>query len=134
MPAPMSAGAPAAVTTYRIIVHPANPTMSVDRRFVADAFLKKITAWDHGEVIRPADLAPDSPVRRRFSEEVLRRSVEAVKSYWQQLIFAGREVPPPELESDQAVIRFVLHSPGAIGYVSSTADIMGARMLSLTIR
>jgi hypothetical protein len=123
------AAAPA--PSYRVIVHPRNELTSANHRFLAEAFLKKTTRWPSGETIRPVDLAADSSVRARFSEEVLDRSIGAVKSYWQQLIFAGRDVPPPELESDEAVVRYVLRNPGAIGYVSGSAglDMGGARVL-----
>jgi ABC-type phosphate transport system substrate-binding protein len=114
---------------YRVVVNPKNPLLSVDREFVAQSFLKKVTTWGHGGVIRPVDLALDSPVRRKFSEEVLRRSVSAVRSYWLQIVFAGRGVPPPELGSDDEVVRYVLREPGAIGYVSNRADVRGARVL-----
>jgi len=123
--------ASAAQPVYVIVVHPANPSTSVPRKFLADVFLKKTTRWDHGEVIRPVDQVPDSPVRRRFSEEVIKRSVAAVRSYWQQLIFAGRDVPPPEVPSDEDVIKFVLKYPGAVSYVSGTADVDGAKIVSV---
>jgi ABC-type phosphate transport system substrate-binding protein len=114
---------------FRVIVNPRNLTGSVDRKFLAQAFLKKTTQWPSGDVIKPVDLAADSPLRRAFVEEVLGRSVAAVKSYWQQMIFSGRGVPPPELESEEAVIRYVLRTPGAVGYVSAGADLHGARAL-----
>jgi len=60
-----------------------------------------------GETALPVDLRSDSSVRRKFSESVLKRSVAAIRSYWQQRIFSGREVPPPELDSDAAVLRYV---------------------------
>jgi len=90
----------------------------VDRKFLADAFLKKTTRWDDGELIRPVDQVPDSPVRRKFSEDVVKRSVAAVRSYWQQVIFTGRGVPPPEVGGDDEVVRYVLKYSGAVGYVS----------------
>jgi ABC-type phosphate transport system substrate-binding protein len=122
-------GAPA--MGFQMIVHPSNPATAVDRHFVADAFFKKVTRWPHDEAIRPADLDADSPVRRRFSEQVLRRSVASVKIYWQQLVFSGRDVPPPELDSDWQVVRFVLKHPGAIGYISPGASLEGAKVLTV---
>jgi ABC-type phosphate transport system substrate-binding protein len=123
------AQAPAAAP-YRVIVHPRNPVASAERIFVADAFLKKTTRWRHGEAIRPVDLVDSAP-RRKFTEDVLTRSVSAVRSYWQQQIFSGRGIPPPELDSDQDVVKFVLHNPGAIGYVSGHADLAGAKVLQV---
>jgi ABC-type phosphate transport system substrate-binding protein len=115
--------------THLIIVHPSNPAASVSRRFLAEAFLKKVTRWDHGEVIRPVDQVPDSVVRRRFSDEVLKRSVAAVRSYWQQVIFAGNGVPPPELNNDDEVVQYVLKYPGAVGYVAGSANVNGAKIV-----
>jgi ABC-type phosphate transport system substrate-binding protein len=117
--------------SYRVIVNSGNASDSLDRRFVAEAFLKKATRWPDGGAILPVDLATDSPARRRFSEEVLGRSVEAVKSYWQQLIFSGRGVPPPELDSEVDVVKYVARHPGGLGYVSGTADIAGVKAVAV---
>jgi ABC-type phosphate transport system substrate-binding protein len=121
----------AAAAGFQMIVHPSNPVTVVDRRFLVDAFLKKVTRWPHDEAIRPADLDADSPVRRRFTEQVLRRTVAAVKTYWQQLVFSGRDVPPPELDSDWQVVRYVLKHPGAIGYISPGAGLEGTKVLTV---
>jgi ABC-type phosphate transport system substrate-binding protein len=112
---------------FRIIVNPDNPVRSLDRRFLADVYLKRSTRWPSDEAIRPVDLDPGSPIRRAFSDDVLNRSVSAIKSYWQQMVFSGRGVPPPELDSDGEVVRFVLKNRGAIGYVSGGSDLAGAK-------
>ena len=125
----MGAGA-ASPPAYVVIVHPTNPTTNVSRRFLADAFLKKTTRWDNGETIRPVDQAPDTSVRRRFSDEVLKRSVAAVRNYWQQIIFAGRGVPPPELNGDEEVIKYVTEHDGAVGYVSGS-NTGGAKVIAV---
>jgi ABC-type phosphate transport system substrate-binding protein len=85
-----SAGAQQAGPAFQIVVHPKNPESSVSREFLSDVFLKKTTRWEHGEGLRPVDLKPNSGTRQKFSETVLKRSVAAVRSYWQQRIFARR--------------------------------------------
>lgn len=114
---------------FRVVVHPSNRLRSAERAFLADAFLKKVTRWEGGQVIRPVDLRSDNRARRRFSENVLKRSVGAVRSYWQQRIFSGRDVPPVELDSDESVVAFVAKSEGAVGYVSGAAKLTGVREL-----
>jgi ABC-type phosphate transport system substrate-binding protein len=116
---------------YRIVVHPNNPASTVERRMLEDAFLKKIKTWPGGETIRPVDLDSGSPTRQRFTEEVLRRPVAAVRAYWQQCIFSGRNVPPPELGSDDEVISYVMKYTGAVGYVSGNAALRGAKPISV---
>jgi ABC-type phosphate transport system substrate-binding protein len=127
--APSPALAEEATPEFRVVVHPSNPTRAVERSFLADAFLKKVTRWAEGEAIRPADLRPAAGARRVFTERVLRRSVGAVRSYWQQRIFSGRDVPPPELDSDDEIMAFVAKYPGAVGYVSGGAKLKGVREL-----
>jgi ABC-type phosphate transport system substrate-binding protein len=122
---------PPPAPSYRVIVHPESRDTALARTFLADAFLKKVTRWRGGQVVRPVDLPVASPVRHKFSEEVLGRSVAAVRSYWQQLIFSGRDVPPPELDSDAAVIAYVLRTPGAVGYVSGAAALGAARPIAV---
>jgi ABC-type phosphate transport system substrate-binding protein len=123
--------AQAPVRDFQVVVHSGNPAAILDRRFLSQAFLRKTGQWDSGEPIRPVDLPADSETRRRFSEVVHGRSVAAVKSYWQQVIFSGRGVPPPELESDEEVIRHVGRAPGSVGYVSGAADLRGVRAVAV---
>ena len=129
MGAAHAAPGPTGAPPFHVIVNPANPATVVDRAFVAQAFLKKVRRWPDGQTILPVDLTRDSVVRREWSLDLLGRSVEAVKNYWQQLIFAGRDLPPPELSSESDVVGYVLHNPGAIGYVSGTASLHGAKVL-----
>jgi ABC-type phosphate transport system substrate-binding protein len=126
-PAPVSASGGA----YRIVVNPANPVTVVDRKFLSDVFLKKITRWEGGEAARPVDLRADASARQQFSDEVLRRSVGAVKAYWQQLVFSGRDVPPPEVDTDEQVIRYVLRFTGGVGYVSGAANLDRVKPISI---
>ncbi|MCW5837207.1 MAG: substrate-binding domain-containing protein [Labilithrix sp.] len=128
---PGEVSAEAAAPAFVVIVHPSNPAGALERSFVADAFLKKTTRWPDGGVIKPVDLPPTSTTRERFSRDVLKRSVAAVKTYWQQIIFSGRDVPPAELSGDEAVVQYVLTHRGAIGYVSGGARVGNAKTVSV---
>lgn len=127
----LSAVALADAAAYRVVVHPSNPVASMSRDQLADAFLKKTTRWPNGDAIRPVDLHGDAAARQRFTKDVLKRSMAAVRSYWQQLIFSGRNIPPPELDSDEAVIAYVLKYEGAIGYVSGDANVDTVKVIAV---
>lgn len=116
---------------FVVVAHPGVAVRQVDAAFVARAFLKRNTRWPDGTPIRPVDLRPDSALRRRFSEEIIGRSVSAVRSHWQQAIFTGRDLPPPELDNETQVLEFVRMNPGAIGYVSSGATMRGVVPLAV---
>src|SRR4051812_45894170 len=102
---------------YQVIVNPENPVDSVDRDFLRDAFLKKTLAWSDGESVRPIDLPSRYAARDRFTQEVVRKSPAQLKSYWNQQIFSGKGVPPPEAGSVADVLVYVLGHKGAVGYV-----------------
>ena len=116
-----SSTARAGEVEFRVIVNPESSVTAATRELIAEAFLKTNTRWPDGETIRPVDQRSDSPARKAFSDSILKRSVAAVRSYWQQRIFSGRGVPPPELDSDDAVVRYVSEHRGAVGYVSPAA-------------
>jgi ABC-type phosphate transport system substrate-binding protein len=131
LPVGMTGASHAAGTAYRIIVNPATPQNAIDRRVLAEIFLKKVTRWNTGDTIHPVDQHPDSPARQRFSDEILGRSVAAVRNFWAQAVFAGRDVPPPELDDDDEVVRFVLKHAGAVGYVSAAANVDRVKVLGV---
>lgn len=116
---------------FKIVANSSNERTSVDRRFLARVFLKKVAYWDDGTAAIPVDLPFDSPIRQEFTKEVLGRSKMAVRNYLQQLIFSGRGVPPIELKNDDQVIHYISAHEGAVGYVSADAQVGSLRVLDL---
>ena len=116
---------------YVVIVHPAIHVSKVNRKFLADVFLRRATRWPDDTPIDPVDLGPDAPTRVRFSQEILSRSVTSVRSYWQQRVFSGQGLPPPELPDAESVVSYVVSHPGAIGYVSAGTPVNGATVLEV---
>lgn len=108
---------------FQVVVNPANPITTVDQKFLTDIFLKKKTYWSDMKPILVVDLLSISGVRKQFSEKVLNRPVSAVRNYWQQMLFSGRGVPPPELRTDREVLTFISENEEGIGYVSPHTDI-----------
>jgi ABC-type phosphate transport system substrate-binding protein len=115
--------APASAQQYRVIVNSANPTSTLSKDDLARVYLKKMSSWKHGTSVTVVDLGPKSAVRAQFSMTVLGRDVPTMKNYWQQSLFSGRGVPPIEQPSEAQVVAFVAANPGAIGYVSSDAQL-----------
>ncbi len=118
--------------SFKLVVHPDNPTTSAKRKEVANFFLRKVKAWPDGTGVEPVDLRSTSEVREVFSREIHNRSVRSILLYWQRQVFSGRTTSPPTFESDAEVLRFVRERRGAIGYVSDTASIEGVRVLTIS--
>ncbi len=107
----------AAEEGFKVVVHRANPATSISRAQLSQMFLKKVTRWPGGAVVTPVEPADDA-LKARFYERVTGKSPGALKAYWNQLIFSGRDVPPLERQNDEAVIDFVRGNAGAIGFVT----------------
>ena len=117
---------------YAVVVSASNPITSLKRDEASKLFLKKTAKWSDGRDVAPVDQPEGSPVREAFTKAVMKKSVAAVKSYWQQQIFSGRNVPPAERASDGDVLNFVRANPAAIGYVSVTAQVgSGVKVVSV---
>jgi ABC-type phosphate transport system substrate-binding protein len=122
----------AAADGYKVIVHPSNPTTSMSRTTVSAMLLKKQTSWKNGNKALPIDLRATSGTRDAFSRAIHGRSAGAIKKWWNQQIFSGKGMPPPEVDGDAKVIGFVLSNPGAIGYVSAETPTGDARVVVVT--
>lgn len=85
---------------------------------VAGIFARKRQLWRDRSPIVPVNLPASNPLRRSFSRWIFDRTPEQMQDYWNDQYFHG-VVPPPVLASEEAVLRFVAATPGAIGYVSA---------------
>jgi ABC-type phosphate transport system substrate-binding protein len=108
---------------FVVIVNSFNPFVQIRTEELSHLFLKKAATWSNGQAAMPVDQREDSPLRRRFAARVLNKDTMSLKSYWQQMVFSGKAVPPPALDSDAAVLEFVRHNPYAVGYVSSATPL-----------
>lgn len=83
-------------------------------------YKRKMLYWENGNRIYPVNLSLDSAWRRDFSLSVLKSLPDAQTQYWNNLYYHGIS-PPHVLLSEEAVLRFVSETKGAIGYVSACA-------------
>ena len=118
-------------SAYKVIVHPANATTQVSRLKVGEMFLKKAARWPDGTPVMPVEPSARTPIRQRFTLEIYGKQVIAISAYWQQMIFGGKAIPPPEKSSDVDVVAYVRDTPGAIGYVWAGADTSGVRVVAV---
>ena len=118
-------------SAYKVIVNPANATTQVSRLKVGEMFLKKAARWPDGAPVMPVEPSAKTPIRQRFTLEIYGKQVIAISAYWQQMIFGGKAIPPPEKSSDVDVVAYVRDTPGAIGYVWAGADTSGVRVVAV---
>lgn len=116
---------------YQVIVNSAAGMTEISAADLSKIFLKKSAKLPSGEAAKPVDMPPSSATREAFSKAVHGRGAAQVESYWQQQIFAGKDVPPDVKGSDADVVAFVSANPGAIGYVSAGASVSGVKVVKV---
>ena len=118
---------------FTVVANAANPAESVTKAQASDLLLKKAAKWPHGAAAQPVDQQKSAAVRDALSKAVHGKPAAAIASYWQQQIFSGKDVPPPEKGDDAAVLAFVKSTPNGVGYVSAGAG-LGDGVKALTIQ
>ena len=98
-----------------VIVAPAH-AKELNKDDLTLVFKRKKLFWNDGSKVQPINLpAPDS-LRRAFSLAVLKATPEDLEKYWNDLYFHGI-APPFVVSSQEAVLRYVAETPGAVGYI-----------------
>jgi ABC-type phosphate transport system substrate-binding protein len=116
---------------FQVIAHPGVSAEEIPAAELSKVFLKKSGKLPGGEPAKPVDLPSASKVRDAFSKAVHGRGASQIESYWQQQIFAGKDVPPDTKASDAEVVAYVSATPGAIGYVSAGAATSGVKVVKV---
>lgn len=121
--------------SFVVVVNGASLMSSISRSELAALFTKKEQSFEDGTPAFPVDLPDDDPIHEAFTQAVHGKSPRAIRSYWQQQIFSGRNVPPPQRSSDDLVLAYVRSTRGGIGYVRATARLgPGIKVLGLVAR
>lgn len=117
----MSFSARADETPPLAVVVSANPQFGISPQLTAreltQIFWRKKQYWQVGTRIHPVNLHAEHPLRILFSKTVLDSLPSEQADYWNGLYFHGT-TPPYSVQSEEAVLRYVSTTKGAIGYVS----------------
>ena len=118
---------------FVIVVNQANSLTHSTRADVSKVFLRRTPAWPSGVAATPCDLSGTSPIRKTFSESVHGKPVWVIVAFWQQEIASGRSRPPSVCASEEAALKAVRESAGAVAYVSERTPLgSGVKVLAVT--
>jgi ABC-type phosphate transport system substrate-binding protein len=104
----------------------------INRRQLARIFRKQIIFDREGRRLHPINLSASHPLRKVFSRSLFKRTPQQMASFWNEKYFQGIS-PPHTIDSQEAMIRFVSSTPGAIGYVAACATDKRVKIL-LTLK
>jgi len=99
-----------------IITRPETALKDLSIKRLENIFLRKTLLNSSGTRWIPLNLSPEHPLRQAFSLSLFNKRPEAMESYWNEQYFQGI-TPPYVVASEEAMLRFVTSTPGAIGYI-----------------
>jgi ABC-type phosphate transport system substrate-binding protein len=109
-------------------------TQGADAALSADdvkaVLLGNKTKWDGGGLIKLAVLTNGS-VHDAVMQTYAQRSADQFDKYWKKQVFTGKGVMPAQAADEAAIIDYIAKTPGAFGYVSSSAVTDRVKVLSI---
>jgi ABC-type phosphate transport system substrate-binding protein len=99
-----------------IITQRSNELNTVSLEQLKLVYLRKLMLDSNGMRWIPINLPSANELRKAFSLALFNKLPDEQEAYWNEQYFQG-VMPPQVLASEEAVLRFVTITPGAIGYV-----------------
>jgi ABC-type phosphate transport system substrate-binding protein len=111
-----------------IIANPGIHAPEVSRAALRDVFTGASSTLKDGSIVSPV-LLKQGTVHEEMLTLYIGKSDSAFRAGWRSLLFSGQGTLPRSLDSDAAVVEYVAHTPGAIGYISHTAPHDGVKTI-----
>jgi ABC-type phosphate transport system substrate-binding protein len=70
-------------------------------------------------------------VNDQFLSMYVGKSDLAFRTGWRSLVFSGQAMMPKSFESETAMVDYVAHNPGSIGYIGKSTPHDGVKVMSI---
>lgn len=119
-----------AVAELVIVAHAEVPASRLENAELEHMYLGKLSRWDGGLTVVPTMLKA-GPAQEEFVEDYLDRPLHRFATYWRQMVFTGKGVPPLTFADEAELLDFVTTTPGAVGYVRPGTDTGAVKVLRI---
>jgi ABC-type phosphate transport system substrate-binding protein len=102
----------------------------ISKNDLRDVFTGAATALPGGGNVVPI-LLKAGTVHEEFLQAYIGKNDTAYRAGWRSLVFSGQASMPKSLDTDAAVVEFVAHNAGAIGYIGKATPHEGVKVLTV---
>jgi ABC-type phosphate transport system substrate-binding protein len=113
-----------------VIANPSVKATEVTKNDLRDVFTGAATALPGGGSVVPI-LLKAGTVHEEFLQAYIGKNDTAYRAGWRSLVFSGQASMPKSLDTDAAVVEFVAHNTGAIGYIGKGTPHEGVKVLAV---
>lgn len=113
-----------------VIANPSVKASEVSKADLRDVFTGQATTLPDGTRVVPI-LLKAGTAHEEFLQIYIGKNDTAYRAGWRSLVFSGQASMPKSLDSDAAIVEFVAHSSGAIGYIGAKSPHEGVKVLAV---
>jgi len=113
-----------------VIANPSVKANEISKSDLKDVFTGNSTALKDGSHVVPILLKAGS-THEEFLQVYIGKNDTAYRAGWRSLVFSGQASMPKNLDTDAAVVDFVAHNAGAIGYIGKDSPHPGVKVLTV---
>jgi ABC-type phosphate transport system substrate-binding protein len=113
-----------------VIANPGVKATEVSKNDLKEVFTGNATSLPGGGSVTPVLLKAGS-AHEGFLQAYIGKNDTAFRAGWRSLVFSGQASMPKSLDTDAAVVEFVAHNTGAIGYISKATPHEGVKVLAV---
>lgn len=121
--------APLTAADVQVIANPDVTVTALTPNDLRDIFLGSRTAVGGGAV-EPV-LRTGGATHDAFLQAYIGKSDAALRNHFKTLVFTGKGAQPKAFATDAEVLKYVMSTRGAIGYVSASADTGNAKKIQV---
>jgi hypothetical protein len=113
-----------------VIANPGVKATEVSKNDLKEVFTGNATSLPGGGSVVPV-LLKAGAAHEAFLQAYIGKNDTAYRAGWRSLVFSGQASMPKSLDTDAAVVEFVAHNAGAIGYISKATPHEGVKVLAV---
>jgi ABC-type phosphate transport system substrate-binding protein len=113
-----------------VIANPSVKSSDVSKSDLREVFTGAASSLKDGSHVTPV-LLKAGAVNEEFLSAYVGKNDSAFRAGWRSLVFSGQASMPKSLDSDSAVVEYVAHNAGAIGYIGKGTPHEGVKVLAV---
>ena len=113
-----------------VIANPSVKSADVSKSDLRDVFTGAASSLKGGSHVTPV-LLKSGAAHEEFLSAYVGKNDSAFRAGWRSLVFSGQASMPKSLDSEAAVVEFVAHNAGAIGYIGKATPHEGVKVITV---
>lgn len=118
-----------ALSAPKILLNESVDLTDIDSAYLNQIFAMQTRKWPNGQAIQVFVLPSTDRLHRRFVVDHLQIQAHQLDRIWNRMLFTGTGKAPTVVESEDAMLKTIQTTPGAIGYVSETFSVNGVNVV-----